>query len=61
MPIPLPEKVLQTSSSTILLYTFVLQTGLAMADTMGEVIELVTPVVATILIIVIKLLLLLLR
>ena len=28
IPIPLPEKVLQTSSCTILLYKFVLQTGL---------------------------------
>ena len=28
IPIPLPEKVLQTSSSTILLYKFALQTGL---------------------------------
>ena len=30
IPIPLPEKVLQTSSCTILLYKFVLQTGLGM-------------------------------
>ena len=27
---PMPEKVLQTSSCTILLYRFVLQTGLGM-------------------------------
>ena len=30
IPIPLPEQVLQTSSCTILLYKFVLQTGLGM-------------------------------
>ena len=30
IPIPLPEKVLQTSNYTILLYKFVLQTGLGM-------------------------------
>ena len=30
VPIPLPEKVLQTSSCAIFLYKFVLQTGLGM-------------------------------
>ena len=50
IPIPLPEKVIQTSSCTILLYKFVLQTGMGM-DINGIIIIIIVIIIIIIIII----------